>query len=368
MWIPRSEHGYFATAASTLDLSTAVTQEAAALQRGPYIEHGDGRKSSRGRSGVQPGSAASRVLADAEIVADVYEVGELLGIGGMGQVYEVLDRGSRKRYALKVCHPGIPVDVLEAEVRALEAVVHPGIVRVHQTGKHGDTPFLIMERLYGKTLRALLQEREGPRPAFGRVYSPFPVSRTIKMLARIADALAVLHERGFVHRDLKPSNIMVTRDDRPVLMDLGVSCEAVRAEHEHRMAGSPHYIAPEVITASIAKNLAPCIDIYALGVIGFEMLSGRRPFEQDGQDGLDPLHLQLYAIPPRVSEIAVGVPEPLDELIDEMLRKEADARPTSARAVASRLRAIRPASTTLTMGLPASAQELLRKVRQQSAA
>jgi serine/threonine protein kinase len=367
MWIPRSEYGYFATAASTLDLSTAVTQEAA-LQRGPYIEHGDGRKSSRGRSGAQAGSAASRVLAEGEIVASVYEVGELLGIGGMGQVYEVLDRSSRKRYALKVCHPGIPMDVLEAELRALEAVVHPGVVRVHQTGTHGDTRFLIMERLYGKTLRGLLQERESPQPAFGRVYSPFPVGRTIRMLARIADALAVLHERGFVHRDLKPSNIMVTRDDRPVLMDLGVSCQTVQAEQEHRMAGSPHYIAPEVITASIAQNLAPCIDIYALGVIGFEMLTGRRPFEQDGQECLDPLHLQLYAIPPRTSEIAVGVPEPLDELIDEMLRKEAEARPASARAVATRLRAIRLSNTTLTMGLPASAQELLRKVRQQTAA
>jgi serine/threonine protein kinase len=367
MWIPSSEYGYFATAASTLDLSTAVTQEAG-LPRGPYIQHGDGRKSSRGRSGVQSGVAAQRVLAEGELIAGVYEIGELLGIGGMGQVYEVLDRSSRKRYALKVCHPGIPVEVLEAEVRALEAVVHPGIVRVHQTGTHGDTPFLIMERLYGKTLRGLLHERETPLQAFGKVYSPFPVGRAIKMLARIADALAVLHERGFVHRDLKPSNIMVTRDDRPVLMDLGVSCEAVQAEQEHRMAGSPHYIAPEVITASIAQNLAPCIDLYALGVIAFEMMTGRRPFDQEGQEAMDPLHLQLYAIPPRASEIAVGVPEPLDDLIDEMLRKEADARPASARAVATRLRAIRLSNTTLTMGLPASAQELLRQVRRQSAA
>ena len=366
MWIPNSEYGYFATAVSTLDLTLAAAEEAA-HRRGPYIAHGDGRKSSRGRSGVQPGGA-SRVLAEGELIGGVYEIGELLGIGGMGQVYEVLDRGSRKRYALKVCHPGIPVDVLEAELRALEAVVHPGIVRVHQTGTHGGTPFLIMERLYGKTLRGLLHERETPQPAFGRVYSPFPVNRTIKMLARIADALAELHERGFVHRDLKPSNVMVTRDDRPVLMDLGVSCETVQAELEHRIAGSPHYIAPEVITSSIAQNLAACIDIYALGVIGFEMVTGRRPFHQDGHEGMDPLHLQLYAIPPRTSEVAVAVPEPLDELIDEMLHKEADARPASAREVATRLRAIRPSNTTLTMGLPASAQELLRKVRAQPAA
>jgi serine/threonine protein kinase len=367
MWIPRSEHGYFATAASTLDLSTAMTLEAA-LGRGPYIEHGEGHKGSRLGTPRPPGPAAPRVLEAGDVIDGIYEVGELLGTGGMGQVYEVLDRCSRKRYALKVCHPGVPVEVLEAEVRALQAVVHPGIVRVHGTGVHRKTPYLIMERLYGKTLRACLQERESPPPTFGRVYSPLPVSRTIKILGRIADALAVLHERGFIHRDLKPPNIMLTRDDRPVLMDLGVSCEAVQAEQGNRMAGSPHYIAPEVITSSITRRLAPCIDVYALGVIGFEMLTGRRPFEHHDQSGLAPLHLQLYAIPPRASDIAVAVPEPLDELIDEMLRKEADARPRSARVVAARLRAIRPNNTTLTMGLPASAQDLLRKVRQQTAA
>lgn len=364
MWIPSREYGYFATAASTLDLSTAVTQPS--LPRGPYIEHGGGHRSSKlaSASHYSHGPAAPRVLAQGEVIHDVYQVGELLGTGGMGQVYEVVDLRSRKRYALKVCHPGVPVDVLEAEVRALAAVVHPGIVRVHETGSHAGIPFLVMERLYGKTLRGHLQERSSAQPAmFGRVYSPFPIGRTIKVLARIADALAVLHERGFVHRDLKPSNVMVTRDDRPVLMDLGVSCESVQAELEHRMAGSPHYIAPEVITASIARDSAPCIDIYALGVIAFEMLTGRRPFED--HDGLDPLHLQLYAIPPRVCELAVGIPEPLDELIDEMLRKEAEARPRSARVVAARLRAIQPNRTTLTMGMPEGS--ILHQIRRQSA-
>ncbi len=364
MWIPSREYGYFATAASTLDLSTAVTQQS--IPRAPYIEHGGGHKGSQlaSASHYSHGPVTTRVLAEGEVINAVYQVGELLGTGGMGQVYEVVDLRSRKRYALKVCHPGVPVDVLEAEVRALAAVVHPGVVRVQGTGAHEGIPFLIMERLYGKTLRGHLQEREAAQPAmFGRVYSPFPIGRAIKILSRIADALAVLHERGFVHRDLKPSNIMVTRDDRPVLMDLGVSCESVQAELEHRMAGSPHYIAPEVITASITRDGAPCIDIYALGVIAFEMLTGRRPFEE--HDGMDPLHLQLYAIPPRVSELAVGIPEQLEELIDEMLHKEADARPRSARVVAARLRAVHPNKTTLTLGLPEGS--ILHKIRHQSA-
>ncbi|WP_199350865.1 serine/threonine-protein kinase [Haliangium ochraceum] len=310
----------------------------------PFLAHGSPRDGLGGTAPTQTPSRGepTRVLQPGTVIAGLYRIDDLLGTGGMGQVYAATQLLTGVHYALKVCHPGIPAEILDAEVRALEAVLHPGIVRVHATGSHEGIPFLIMERIYGSTLRQHLHEAEAENLACGRAAPRMPVERVISILASIADALAVLHEHGFVHRDLKPSNIMLTSDDRPVLLDLGVSCQSIEAEHERRLAGSPHYIAPEVITASIAKHQAPCIDIYALGVIAFEMLTGARPFDSHTQ--LDPLRQQLHAVPPRVSELVAEVPQGLEHLIEEMLRKEADERPRSARVVAARLRALQHAA------------------------
>lgn len=357
MLMPMSQGRDPGGAARGMDPWTGTTQQLSAPGPQPRLDAEHPGPVPPSTSRCAPAPELRRVLARGQVLAGAYEIGTLLGSGGMGQVYEAVDRRSGAVRALKVGHRGLPADVLETEARVLAGLDHPGIVRVHDAGTHDGTPFLVMERLYGRTLRAYLHQCPPPRP--GRSRGPFALGRALDVLIRIADALAALHARGFVHCDLKPSNIILERRpagmarcapepgalapwEHPVLVDLGVSCPRAEAAHERRVAGSPHYIAPEVITSSITRQLAPCIDIYALGVIAFEMMTGRRPFESHG--GIDPLRLQLYAIPPRASDVAVGVPAPLDRLIDEMLRKEAEARPASALVVLARLHALQQAA------------------------
>jgi serine/threonine-protein kinase len=272
-----------------------------------------------------------RIFAHGEILDGLYEITEVLGTGGMGQVYAAMDLRLEREVAVKACWPRIGRSVLRAEAKVLAALRHPGIVTVHAIGTHGGVDYVVMERLHGLTLCDHLQQR-GPT-------APFSVEETLDVLIDVADTLAVVHRTGYVHRDLKPSNIMLAPSNRVVLLDLGVSLRNDQAEHEDKMAGSPHYMAPEAITASMARGQGHLIDIYALGVIAFEMLTCRRPFEH--QDMVKLLEMQLHRQPPRVSDYMKSVPVQLARLIGEILRKEPHERPQSVEVVSAWLRGIR---------------------------
>lgn len=274
---------------------------------------------------------ARRIFAEGEMVAGTYAIGEVIGSGGMGQVFAAVDRSLDREVALKACWPRVGRAVLHAEAKALAAVRHPSLVTVHTMGVHEGVDFMVMERLHGRTLHEHIQQRKGS--------VPFSVEEALDILIRVADAVAMVHRAGFIHRDLKPANIMLVHGGRPVLLDLGVSFRRDQLEQENRMAGSPHYIAPEVIRGSIRTGQAHLIDIYALGIIAFEMLAGRRPFEDQETSHL--LEKHLGATPPRISEHASGIPLHLDRLIAQMMRKHPSERPPSATVVAARLRELR---------------------------
>lgn len=273
----------------------------------------------------------ARIFARGELVGDVYEVGDVIGSGGMGQVFAAMDRSLEREVALKACWPRVERSVLRAEAKTLAALRHAGIVTVHTLGRHEGVDFLVMERLCGRTLHEHIQQRKGS--------VPFSVEESLDVLMHVADTIAVIHRTGFIHRDLKPANIMLTHERRPVLLDLGVSFRSDQVESENRMAGSPHYIAPEAVTASIARGQAHLIDVYALGIIAFEMLTGRRPF--DDEETVNILDMHLHADPGRVSDHVAGVPVHLDRLIARMMRKRPEERPPSAMVVAARLRELR---------------------------
>ena len=274
---------------------------------------------------------APRIFARGELVGEVYEVGDVIGSGGMGQVFAAMDHCLEREVALKACWPRVERSVLRAEAKTLAALRHTGIVTVHTLGRHQDVDFLVMERLSGRTLHEHIQQRKRS--------VPFSVEEALEVLTHVADTIAVIHRTGFIHRDLKPANIMLTHERRPVLLDLGVSFRSDQLASENRMAGSPHYIAPEAVTASIAPGQAHLIDIYALGVIAFEMLTGRRPF--DDEETVNILDMHLHADPGRVSDHVSGVPVQLDRLIARMMRKHPEERPPSAMVVAARLRELR---------------------------
>lgn len=201
-----------------------------------------------------------------------YEVLGLVAAGGMATVYRGHDRQLDRTVAIKVPRPEYARDQLFAEqfrreARAAARLGHPNIVAVYDSGTDRGTPWIVMELVEGPTLRDLLDRH-------GR----FDVATTAELLAGVADALDHAHRAGVAHLDVKPENILVSSEGAKVA-DFGL-VRAARGRRDHAPAGSPHYLAPEVITGGVVDGRA---DIYALGVVTFECLTGAPPFGGDRQ-------------------------------------------------------------------------------------
>ncbi len=268
---------------------------------------------------------------EGELVDGVYEVRTLLGEGGMAQVYEANDRILDRLVAVKAARPNPAVPPLLEEARALARFQHPSLVTVHTAGEHRGVEFLVMERVYGVSLAEHIRHRreQGVR---------FEVDEAMRLVAPLAEALGVVHCAGVAHRDVKPGNVMLTPDGRIVLMDFGLVLPELFVNSQATIAGSPPYMPPEALSNTIASGAGQLIDVYALGVILFELLAGRRPFDAESLP-------QLYAMltnetAPRLDELRDDVPAELAELVAEMLAKAPEERPASAEGVAWELQAI----------------------------
>ncbi len=277
------------------------------------------------------------VLAQGELVADTYEIRSMLGSGGMGEVYEAHDRVLNRRVALKVIRPNVPAEYLLREGRALAAIRHPGVVAVHAMGTHRHVSFLVLERVLGLSLDRMLDDRRkhGER---------FAVSEALELLTAIADGLSVVHRAGLAHRDIKPGNVMLAPGGRVVLMDFGlVLPHADRAGHRS-VAGSLQYMPPEALTGDIAEGAANLGDVYALGVVGYEVLCGIMPFS--GSEALEIYRSKTRLPLPRVSEHRSDVPARLDDLVAQLMAPQPAERPQGAEAALWQLRALRARVTT----------------------
>ncbi|HEX8795276.1 MAG TPA: serine/threonine-protein kinase [Polyangiaceae bacterium] len=267
-----------------------------------------------------------------ELVAGNYEIRSVLGSGGMGEVYEAHDRVLNRRVALKVVRPHIAADYLLREGRALAAIHHPGIVAVHAMGMHRSVPFLVLERVRGLSLDRMIDERRARGESFGLV-------EAADLLVAIADALSIVHKAGLSHRDVKPANVMLAPGARVVLMDFGlVLPHADRAGHRS-VAGSLQYMAPESLTGDLADGAAQLGDVYALGVLGFELLTGIEPF--DGSEPVDLYRAKTRVPLPRVTDHRPDVPVVLADLLAQMMAPEAADRPQGAEAALWQLRTVR---------------------------
>jgi serine/threonine-protein kinase len=195
-----------------------------------------------------------------------YVLADRIGVGGMAEVWRGTDEVLARPVAVKVIDPALLDDPefrarFRAEARAAAGLSHPRVVTVHDYGEEGGTPYIVMELLDGETLADRL----------GR--GPLPPGAAAAVCGQIAAALAAAHEAGLVHRDVKPANVHLTRDGVKVL-DFGV---AARGGSGPDM-GTPAYLAPEQITRD---PVTPAADVFALGVVLFEALTGRRPFADD---------------------------------------------------------------------------------------
>jgi CheY-like chemotaxis protein/predicted Ser/Thr protein kinase len=297
----------------------------------PVRGDGETQEAPAPASEVRTVDAAPRpdLLHAGEILGSNYEVREKLGEGGMGQVFEALDRALARRVAIKVAHADTRGSVVQ-EARALAALRHPGIVAVYALGTHDGKPYVVMERLHGKTLEAVLDEHR----ARG---SWMPIEEAVDLLAAVADALGAVHRAGMAHRDVKPANVMLAAGGRVVLTDFGIfQPEVVR---DPSLAGSPHYIAPEVIQARVALGELYLVDVYAFGVVAYETLAGRVPF--DDAHVMKVLYRHVTEPPADLAAQRGDVPAKLAALVLDMLAKDPKSRPQSMDEIAWQLRRLR---------------------------
>lgn len=271
-----------------------------------------------------------------------YELRSRIGVGGMGFVYDGIQPLIGKRVAVKVLRPELaqaPEQVarLLAEARAVNAIRHRGIIDIFGFGQVPDgRQYIVMEFLDGQPLDAYLAEK-------GRL----PPTEALSILDEVLAALGAAHGAGVVHRDLKPSNIFLVREPGGTryvkLLDFGLAKQGqsgaagrTAQTRTDMVVGTPEYMAPE---QARGQAVGPMTDLYAMGVVTFEMVTGRLPFI--GTSPVDLLMKHVDARPPRPSEFVPELPPALDAFILQMLTKDPEARPSSADALRQQLHRLR---------------------------
>ncbi len=272
-----------------------------------------------------------RVFEIGTLVSGTYEVRRVLGEGGMGQVYEAHDRRLNRRVALKVLLPNIDPASLEREGEALAAIRHPSVITVHALAFHEGTPYLILEHVAGVSLDVYAEERRQSK-------HPLTMVEIVEIVVKVTEGLVAIHKAGISHRDIKPGNLMLAPGNRIVLMDFGLVLPEINVRKSKIVAGSLGYMAPEVLAGKVTPGSGPLADLYALGAVAFELVTGELPYEAKTAAAL--LYRQLNEPLPDLDRLRAGVPSTFTELIVKLLAPEPRDRPDGAEAVLWQLRRI----------------------------
>ena len=257
-----------------------------------------------------------------------------LGAGGMGEVWRAHDATLDREVAIKLLAPNALSDTasrerFRREAHVLASISHPGVAQIYDFAAQDDHDFIVMELVSGGSLEALLE------------HGPMPIDEVIRVGAAIGDALHDAHERGFLHRDLKPGNIVLTKAGQPKILDFGLALLLAGAKGSGKITqtgmilGSLPYMSPEQL---LGEADSASTDIYALGVMLFEMAAGRRPFVKERAEAL---MFEIFSnAAPSLRSIRDDVPMELDRLVADCLAKDPADRPTTAAAVSAALRAV----------------------------
>lgn len=236
-----------------------------------------------------------------------YEIMSELGRGGMGVVYKVKDRTLDEVVAVKM----LLVDresekkMMIKETKLARRVTHRNVIRIYDLGEIEGVQFISMEFVTGETLKALLKK-----------VRPLPLRIGLRILAQVCEGLRAAHEEGVVHGDIKPENIMLnTARGVAKVMDFGVS-RIAKGDEDNRVTGTPTYMAPEQFNG----EMSPLSDIYAIGIMAFEMFTGKRPFR--ARSMIELLNMHLNEQPPSPRAINPEIPEALEQLIYKAISKE----------------------------------------------
>ena len=275
-------------------------------------------------------STFNRIFAELPVDFGRFRILKLLGHGAMGTVYLGFDPDLNKEVAIKIPKADLAQDPMlwerfQREARAVGDLNHPNICAMYQVGQVGATHYLEMEYVEGRPLSDFLVERQ-------------PLRKVALIVRKLAMALAHAHDRGIVHRDLKPANVMISASGDLKLMDFGLArrfdvASDIRATQSGMIVGSPGYMSPEQVRAEHAK-IGPQTDIYGLGVLFYELMTGSLPFN-------GPLIVMLGQIanqlPARPSLVREEIDSDLESLCLQMLAKQSDKRPKSMTEVVERL-------------------------------
>ncbi len=265
---------------------------------------------------------------------DRFEIRDVLGTGGFGTVYRAWDPQLQRLVALKVPRPEVLAtgDLRERflrEARAAAALQHPQICPVHDVRTSATGCFIVMSLLDGSPLSDVIRER-----------SPLPQEEAVAIVRSTARALCAAHEQGIVHRDLKPANIMLDRRGVPIVMDFGLAvrtgADDPRLTQSGALVGTPAYMSPEQMRGS--SDVGPQTDVYSLGAVLYELLTGRRP--HTGRTVADLIAAALSTDPPPPSTLAPGIAPRIDALCAQALAREPANRYVSMEAFAAALEAI----------------------------
>ena len=260
------------------------------------------------------------------LVADRYRLEEIIATGGMGQVWRAMDETLERAVAVKVLRPDTAgeegfVERFRAEARHSAGLQHPNIATVHDFGEGAHSAYLVMELIEGQPLSAIIKDR-----------APLPPEEVTEILYQAALALQAAHDAGVVHRDVKPANIVVDDEGYARLTDFGISRALAGAQltQTGEVLGTPHYLAPE---QAQGRPAGPASDIYALAVVGYEMITGNRPFAGDSMITTALAHVSQPA-----PQLPADIPDPLRTTVMAGLAKDPSQRPESAAAFAEALR------------------------------
>ena len=251
-----------------------------------------------------------------------YRLDERIASGGMGDVWRGTDQVLGRTVAVKSLLPALLdepgfAERFRGEARTMATINHPGVVDVYDFGSDQHIAFLVMEYVEGDALSATL----------GRVGRLTP-ARTMALLAQAADALHAAHEKGIVHRDVKPGNLLVRPNGTLVLTDFGIARSELVGQltAAGSVLGTASYISPEQATGAVAT---PASDVYALGVVAYQCLAGRRPFEGD-----NPLEIAMKHVRDTPRALPADIPPQVRAIVERAMAKDPAARWSSAAALA----------------------------------
>jgi eukaryotic-like serine/threonine-protein kinase len=282
------------------------------------------------------------------VIAGRYKLEDLLGRGGMSEVYGAEDLELGRRVAIKLLAPDADSARFEREARAVAALAHPNVMQLYDYGEDNGRPYMVLEYVPAGTLEERLASADA---------KPLPDDETHGIAAGIAAGLAHAHARGVVHRDLKPANVLFDEEGRPKLADFGIARLAAgegTLTEAGTVLGTAAYISPEQAAGEPATAAS---DVYSFGVILYRMLTGRLPFESS-----DPMELVMMnrdATPPPIASLRPDAPGLLESTATAALEKDPADRPRDGAALLAALGVGGTALTTATTALAGDATQVL---------